>query len=644
MATNVDDLLIDDDYNMDLRPLQEIEDKDKLGEVIMDFSFPQDYRTSALEHFAEKYNTDIAEIVNKITGMYIFSRTKMLEEFIQHICIHSKLHNDLKVILVKALCSHKQDIAYTTLNVVCKDLSNVPTPVQVDTVKILFNSVEYRSNGLLYFVNIINNQDIDCDFRYKTILGLEHDNEDTESLISSPEDSEDERENTRISYMNDLIMGKNKYIIHVIKQSMLSFFYNSDNKMMYRLLAGQYLLQNCCNDKEEIENIENVVIDIAEDPSVEYNTRADAADVILQLGVDKQRAQRVIMILGNVEGKARTIFENAQNAHYDEFAKSVNEGIDFLNTIPLLKIEGVSITFEYIKKQVENLIKQRYGDPVKNNTDKVVVEKIHIAINRINMDRALYSKYNCTLIGILLKVWTYLASHESKDAMQQRLLEELHDMAGICSTGFAERLINVISGFGDFNFRISFEDQIVANFSGRLNARARNIVEEWNSQKRLMTIGVTMINMDEELKKDVFRRYLKDNGLLGKYEYIIKGPYRKRVNAFEDPQEYDKMLTKMSTDGDAPNNEAMYNTYIKILTDDLEVEPTMHILQEFQGNVLTEISVDTSVASERTCFAAFLREEMLSIRDELWKEFKDHISDQEFDNYFRTAVSKYESA
>ena len=62
--------------------------------------------------------------------------------------------------------------------------------------------------------------------------------------------------------------------------------------------------------------------------------------------------------------------------------------------------------------------------------------------------------------------------------MKKRLLEELEEMSGTCSSGFASRLVNVISGFGDFKLTISWRDQIIANFTGRLNARARDITND----------------------------------------------------------------------------------------------------------------------------------------------------------------------
>jgi hypothetical protein len=126
--------------------------------------------------------------------------------------------------------------------------------------------------------------------------------------------------------------------------------------------------------------------------------------------------------------------------------------------------------------------------------------------------------------------------------MKKRLLEELVEMAGTCSTGFATRLINSISGFGEFTIKISWREQIIGNFTGRLNAKIRNM-------------------------------------------------------------------------------------------DDL-------ILQE---KVLEEMMLETTNYSGRKRFLKFLRNNLLEIREELYDEFKTHISDTDFDLYFRTAVSMYET-
>ena len=179
------------------------------------------------------------------------------------------------------------------------------------------------------------------------------------------------------------------------------------------------------------------------------------------------------------------------------------------------------------------------------------------------MDRALYSKYNCSLLNILLKIWTYLTTHESEDDMKKRLLEELIDMSGTCSSGFSSRLVNVISGYGDFNLNISWRDQIIANFTGRLNARARDI-----SSKEKMSINCKLYNFST---------------------------------------------------------------------------PEMELLEDFQEKVLEEMTVNSNDFASRKNFLKFFRKNMLTIRQELFEEFKNHIPDTDFDLYFRSAISNYET-
>ena len=81
------------------------------------------------------------------------------------------------------------------------------------------------------------------------------------------------------------------------------------------------------------------------------------------------------------------------------------------------------------------------------------------------------------LSNIFIKLWSYITENEYCDAMKERLLEELEEMSGTCSTGFLSRLVNTLSGFGNLSIRISFDDQIISNFTGRLNMYARKLTD-----------------------------------------------------------------------------------------------------------------------------------------------------------------------
>ena len=408
----------------------------------------------------------------------------------------------------------------------------------------------YKTQSLKYFCKIINNHNLDCDYRYKTILSLES---------------------------KDI-----KKKIYFIKHSSLEFFLNKKNRTLYRILSGQLILQKCKPNISEIETIESNILLFAQDTLLDYNLRADSADVLLNLGnpTNKIIARNIIMELGRENNKCKTIFDNLQNVHNNEIEQSVLDALTFLATFDTSSLSQPNITFEYVKKQIDELLEK--DKPISKNTSttetsnsqhdklkepeetieyKKKVDKINISMNRIYLDRILYTKYNCNLVHILLKIWSYLHSHESKLDMKKRLIEELVDMSGTCSTGFASRLVNVISGFGSFNLRISWRDQIIANFTGRLNAKIRNIDN--------------INNLDTNCSL-----------------YCLK---------------------------------------------------TIEELTEFKDKILEEMTINSNDYYLRSNFLTFFRKNMLSVRQELYQEFKTHLDDTSFDLYIRSAISSYET-
>jgi hypothetical protein len=546
-------------------------DQESLSELIVDLSLPIETRIQGIEmYFANFGQEESNEIINRLSMMYTMSGTKILEKYLYAMCMKCKISTFLKITAAKSLCyfNPEKELGYKALDTVCKDMEDVATPCQIEAVCLLMLHTTYKKQSLQYFCNIINNLKLDCDYRYKTILSLE----------------------------NKEIPAR----VYFIKESALLFFKNQNNRTLYRILAGQYLIQKTKIKGKELEQTELTLMSFAQDPDLDYNIRADAADVVLQLGSEenKKTAREIIMMLGRQDGDVKTIFDNAQNVHVDEIEQSVLEALEFLSGISMKTLSGVpgtaQITFEYVKKQIEEELEKskpkepkrktkKYKDEKKNYDEKE--DKIKISLNRIYMDRALYSNYNCSLLHILLKIWTYLSTHKSYEDMKNRLLEELNDMSGTCSSGFASRLVNVISGYGDFNLTISWRDQIVANFTGRLNARARDIASEEHIQK---------------------------NGKL----YNFRECNYIGCNVENDDHRSD----------DAQHKKKLLN-----------------MLEKFQENVLEEMTVNSNEFAARKNFLKFFRKNMLGIRQELYEEFKEHIPDTDFDLYFRAAIATYET-
>jgi hypothetical protein len=495
--------------------------------------------------------------------MYQFSGAKILEKYLNGIALETKLSDFLNVEAVKGLLSFtefeediydkdddemkeiktesndairqrnelRQIIAYESLNIICSRLGNeLATPYKIDVICSLMENEKYKEESSRYFIKIIDDNGIDCDYRYKSILSLER--------------------------------KKIRDVKFHLYKSLLSFLRNNINLMMYRILSSQYLLQSIKElmTDDEIKEVEQNLLEFAENEDNEYNLRADASDVLLSLGSDemKIKGREIIMKLG---GKGKTVFDNKQNVHVKEIEKSVMNILETICYVPIIKLDDDFINFDYVDKEIQKLVNDETNDK----------EKILISLNRIRMDRTLYSVLSITLSVVMVKLWSYICSNENKDEMQKRLLQELEDMAGTCSSGFISRLVNTISGFGDLSIQISFEDQIVSNFSARLNSYAQKICDD----------------------DSVFRD-----------------------KAFEDV----KKLYKSE------------NPY----------ETTDTIIENFYDSVLNEMMLSSSDYRNRPSFLLFFRTYMSKIREEMFTEFIEYVSESEFDLYFRKALSYYD--
>jgi hypothetical protein len=68
----------------------------------------------------------------------------------------------------------------------------------------------------------------------------------------------------------------------------------------------------------------------------------------------------------------------------------------------------------------------------------------------------------------------------------------------------------------------------------------------------------------------------------------------------------------------------------------------IELLEYFEEQVYNEMTQTTSNFASRRYFLMFFREHMLGIREELYEEFKDFVTDTEFDLSFRKAIGSYE--
>lgn len=613
---------------------------------ILDFSIENEIRLDLFNQFCSLKDLNSSlELLNRIIGMYNFSGSKIIEQFLFTLCeiesipIELRLESSQSLLLfseleepilktdseesikikdenntqIKERNSIREELGYKAIDIVCNKFSNseLSIPCKIKAIFSLMKNSKYDTNSDLYFRHIINNNNIDSDYRYKCILSLE---------------------NNVLNY---------KFFI---QNACLDFLKNKYIRTMYRILSGQYLLQHCELNSEDKIIIQDILYSFATDEELDYNLRADAADTLLGLGTDeyKENARNIIICLGRIGGNNKTIYDNAQNVHTTEIEKSVSNIIGLLcsSNIPL-KVDGTEIDFEHVENEIINILNEEpykiscnlQKCDINNFTQKEIYEikknifckkciknvekkdKITISLNRIKMDRTLYLN-TYKLNNILIKIWTrinttdynslYKSDISIKNELIKRLLEELEEMSGTCTSGFITRLANIFSGFDeDLTVRISIEDQIIANFTGRLNQYAQKILEPDSLfySSKLQDVLELYINSNNDIKKNLILSITKS-----------------------------KIIT------DLPPVKIIINKFLE--TDkDLKIQ---QCIQSFYDNVLDEMMLDAHKYHERLHFCLFFRTYLPMIREELYKEFEEYISPTLFDLCIRKSISTYE--
>jgi len=178
-------------------------------------------------------------------------------------------------------------------------------------------------------------------------------------------------------------------------------------------------------------------------------------------------------------------------------------------------------------------------------------------------------------------------------------------MSGTCSSGFVSRLVNCLSGFDELSVGISYEEQLIANFIGRLNAYTRKIDDETSIfyTDKINDVIEIFINSDEKLKNKLI-----------------------------------KEITKSKSITDLPRMKDIINKYLE----KDKTEKIKDCLEEFKNNVIYEMTIDNINFSKRQNFLLFFRMYLPTLRQELYEEFILFMNDFEFDLNIRKAISRYD--
>ena len=275
------------------------------------------------------------------------------------------------------------------------------------------------------------------------------------------------------------------------------------------------------------------------------------------------------------------MFKNKQNVHTENVSKFTDEVIQFLiNQNPTKKFLNLS----EIKKTI--LL-----------TNSSV--QIQTALDRIEIDKTLYTEFNISIKSIFVKLYNFILHHKHKKELLKRLTEELYDMYNLCTSGVISRLCNVLSGFEDFNITIEWEEQIISNIIGRMNAAIKTID--------------------------------KPDSVYSMYKiYDIVDLWLKRTENIE-------MRHQLFTDLDTLDNDYVLAVYIS-----QNEERLSEFVSSFKYSVIEEITIPSNDYKNRQNFLLFYKTQINILHQELFDEFKEFISHEDFESYFRKGIIKYE--
>jgi len=462
-------------------------------EICNDTTIGDDERANAMISFVENIPNEGLETLVRFRDMIAFLKGN---EYASCINILVKLSESTRInshermmIAVTLYNNFRFDICYECFANMVSDKSII-IKYRIEAARYLFgsDSSKYTEISQEALIEIVDSPAYPSEFRYNVIAGF----------ISK----------TGIGTMLNSSKLKIQYDEEFVCSLQLTFFYNEKNGIRERIMSGQHLLDMKVVDNEEKIDISKNLLDISKNTELSDNTRADAADVVLRLGVDEQKisARDIITSLGwdpskNNFGtfleKSKTVYNNSQNVHDTKINECVEKFIEKIVSDTTIKIKS----YTDVHREVTEMIR-------KKGSDQSIKFRAYRALNRVSIDTAVFTNKRVSISEIFVHVWVRIQQYdkEKRDILEERMIEELSDMSDTCSSGHSSRFVNILSTY-DSSLTISWESQIKANIAGRMNAKIRDIDDE--DLKNSVTMG--MMDDAEESDKKIYTEFINSS-------------------------------------------------------------------------------------------------------------------------------------
>lgn len=241
-----------------------------------------------------------------------------------------------------------------------------------------------------------------------------------------------------------------------------------DDPVMYRVVFAQNIILKELEDTTFIPECLDELLGIMMDSDYPLETQADICDFFLNTenqhiteAYHQQAHQKMEELFRENRVSELSLFANRQNVHSESIEYSSEEVLKKLHE----KYGLVPSTLE--KLQQWRLEMEEWE--IYQQQEETIQHKVSICMNRIFFDKRLYGPTKDTLTTIFGLVWRHIHHSEHEEELKKRLLEEMTEASGQCSTGIAVRLTNTLSGYDDFMLKISHREAILAKVVHHMN-------------------------------------------------------------------------------------------------------------------------------------------------------------------------------
>ena len=315
----------------------------------------------------------------------------------------------------------------------------------------------------------------------------------------------------RFSWLTRLKLSSDS--MHVCLYGYVFWFYTYDEPILYKILSAQFLLSHPLQEypfmKTHMKFSQQWLYQLAKRESEDIQIRSEAADILARLGTFNFRkvANEIIQTLGHsyIEKRKRTIYSNSQNVH------------DIHNIYPVIDLlvfhtSPLTVTLDDIAQWLHSF------------------PEAESSFQRIILDTALYHGY--PMSDLLRHVTQRIRGAESRDELELRLIEELIEMKGWCSTGHLVRLLNTLQGFDSvLTLELSVKDELKSALFTRMNKQIKMMSADLQEEL------IQAFTSDEKsLLEEFVETYSVYDELLEEYKMVSRevfdGFYKEALHIF----------------------------------------------------------------------------------------------------------------